>query len=133
MNMATSLIFMNENINKFILICVVFLKGVFLMRKIINKKVYDTETAEFVAEYHNGYFRRDFRYEYEGLYKSKKGQFFIHGIGGALSKYSESYGNGRTGIETIVLLTKEEALEWLSEHNKLEEIEKYFSDNIQEG
>jgi hypothetical protein len=103
------------------------------MRKIINKKVYDTKTAEFVAEYHNGYSHRDFRYVYERLYRSKKGQLFIHGEGGPLSKYSESYGNGRTGIETIVLLTKEEALEWLSEHNKLEEIEKYFSDSIQEG
>ena len=64
----------------YINLCCIFERSVF-NEKIINKKVYDTETAEFVAEYHNGYFRRDFRYEYEGLYKSKKGQFFIHGIG----------------------------------------------------
>jgi hypothetical protein len=103
------------------------------MRKIINKKVYDTKTAEFVAEYHNGYSHRDFRYVYERLYRSKKGQFFIHGEGGPLSRYSESYGNHTSGIETIVLLTKEETYEWLSEHNKLAEVEKYFSDIIQEG
>lgn len=103
------------------------------MRKIINKKVYDTKTAEFVAEYHNGYFRSNFRYEYEGLYKSKKGQFFIHGEGGAMSEYSEQYGNQSTGAETIYLISKDEAFEWLSEHNELSAIEKCFPDSIQEG
>ena len=72
MNMATSLIFMNENINKCILICVVFLKGVFLMRKIINKKVYDTKTAEFVAEYHNGYSHRIFVMYMKGYIEQKR-------------------------------------------------------------
>lgn len=103
------------------------------MRKIINKKVYDTKTAELVGEYHNGYSYRDFRYLYEGLYITKREQFFIYGEGGAMSKYSEQYGNQSTGAETIYLISEEEAYEWLSEHNELSAIEKYFTDFIQEG
>lgn len=103
------------------------------MRKVINKKVYDTKTAELVAEYYNGYSQRDFRYLYEGLYRTRKGQFFVHGDGGAMTKYGERVGNQTSGTETIILLTTEEAYEWLAEHNELAAIEKHFSNVIQEG
>lgn len=103
------------------------------MRKVINKKVYDTKTAELVAEYYNGFSRGDFRYLYEGLYRTNRGQFFLHADGGAMTKYCERVGNQTSGAETIILLTPEEAYEWLVEHNEVTAIEKYFSDMIQEG
>ncbi len=104
-----------------------------LMKKIINKKVYDTEKATLVAEYSNGLPSSDFRHVYEDLYITKSGQFFLHAQGGPLTKYSESEGNLTWGIETIILLSKDEAYEWLEEHDKIEAIEKYFGDVIQEG
>lgn len=103
------------------------------MRKVIDKKVYDTKTAELVAEYYNGFSRSDFRYLYEGLYRTKKEQFFVHGDGGAMTKYGEQVGNQTSGTETIILLTTDEAYEWLAEYNELAAIEKYFSDMVQEG
>ncbi|MBB6215091.1 hypothetical protein HNQ80_001180 [Anaerosolibacter carboniphilus] len=102
------------------------------MRKVINKKAYDTEKAELVAEFYNGFSRSDFRYLYEGLYKTSKGNYFIHADGGPMSKYHERVGNSTTGLETIIPVDSEEAYEWLEEHNETESIEKYFSDMIQE-
>lgn len=56
------------------------------MKKIINKKTYDTETAKLVCtyEYVCG---KDFRRVKETLYRKKTGEFFLHGIGGPSSKY----------------------------------------------
>lgn len=103
------------------------------MRKIINKKVYDTKTAVLIAEYHNGLSSSDFRYIYERLYVSRKGQYFLHAEGGAKTIYSESAGNSTWGIETIILLTKEEVYEWLEERGYTEVIEEVFRNEIQEG
>lgn len=103
------------------------------MRKVINKKVYDTNAARLVAQYHNGLSSSDFRYIYERLYVTRKGQYFLHAEGGALTIYSESSGNSTWGIETIILFTKEEVYEWLEERGYTEVIEEVFKDEIQEG
>lgn len=103
------------------------------MKKIINKKVYDTEKAILIAEYCNGLMMGDFNFISEDLYKSKNGQFFLHAIGGPNTIYSESSDNTRWGIETIILLNTKEAYEWLEKRNESETIEKYFLDMISEG
>ena len=69
------------------------------MKKTINKKVYNTETAAVVKTNTVSYFGDPAGYE-ETLYKTKKGDFFVYGIGGAESKYPE---------ETIVAVTADEA------------------------
>ena len=48
------------------------------MKKIIDGKVYNTETADSIGSYWNGYDPRDFHYEELTLYKTKKGQCTIH-------------------------------------------------------
>ena len=63
------------------------------MRMVINKRVYDTETARFIVGYHNGLSRGNFKFLSEDLYVTKKGQYFIHATGGPLTIYSESSGN----------------------------------------
>ena len=55
------------------------------MKKIINHKMYNTETAERLASSSNGYGYDDFRYMEEQLYRKKTGEFFLYGEGGALS------------------------------------------------
>ena len=55
------------------------------MRKNIDRKMYDTETAELLASSSNGYGHGDFRYMEEQLYRKKTGEFFLYGEGGALS------------------------------------------------
>ncbi|MBE6759068.1 MAG: hypothetical protein E7554_03140 [Ruminococcaceae bacterium] len=69
------------------------------MKKTINKKVYNTDTATAVKTNTVSYFGDPAGYE-ETLYKTKKGDFFVYGVGGAESKYPE---------ETIVAITADEA------------------------
>lgn len=96
------------------------------MRKIISGKVYNTETAEFLGGDHNGFPRNDFRWVFEGLYKTKKGRFFIEGDGGPMSKYAQSSGDGITGSTDLYLISAEEAMEWGEEHMSISDYEEAF-------
>jgi hypothetical protein len=87
------------------------------MKKIINGKVYDTETAKRVAVYYASCGRSDFHYYEEELYRKKTGEFFLYGSGNAASPYSERCGqNEWCGGEKIVPLTFAEAQKWAEEH-----------------
>lgn len=95
------------------------------MKKVINGKVYNTETAIELASYWNGLSYSDFGCMTEGLYKTKKGRFFLHGKGGPMSKYAEHHGNCCTEGEDIIPLTLEEAKAWV-EKNANEKYEELF-------
>lgn len=103
------------------------------MKKIINKKVYDTEKAKLVAKYSNGLPISNFKHVYEDLYVTKKGQFFLHVQGGPLTIYSEKIGSNTYGVEDIILLSEDEAYKWLEKNNEIEAIKKYFDNEIEEG
>ena len=104
------------------------------MKKTICGLTYDTETAEPIGANSNGHYRNDFRYCEETLYMTKKGAFFLHGEGGAMSKYSEAMGNlSKCGSSSITPLTPKQALEWC-EHNESEEtIDEFFKDLVKEA
>lgn len=95
------------------------------MKKIIDGKIYNTETANEIEEWNNGFGGGDFRYCYETLYQSKKGVFFLYGRGGALSKYAETYGNMKTENSEIIVMTEKEAFCWLSNVNPDKAIELF--------
>jgi len=98
------------------------------MKKIINGKKYDTETAKILGS--AGYsYPGDFSYWQETLYRKKTGEFFVHGIGGPLSKYARSIGlNEWTGGEEIIPLSPKEAQKWAEENLEAEEFEKVFGE-----
>lgn len=99
------------------------------MKKIINGKVYNTETAKCCAEYEPSGNRRDFHWFCETLYLKKNGEFFLHGEGGAASSYAESCGlNEWCGGEKIVPLTYEEAAQWAEKHLDGDEYEGIFGE-----
>ncbi len=86
------------------------------MKKIINGKKYDTETAKYIDErsFSNP---RDFRYVYEALYRKKNGEFFLEYKGGSLSRYCVYVSlTGRVGGEGIRPLTIEEAKQWVEDY-----------------
>lgn len=91
------------------------------MKRIINGKTYNTETAKLVGEYWNGLGDNDFRSLSEGLYLSKKGQYFIAGEGGPLTKYALEIGNQTSGSSSIELISKEEAMEWAEKNLTIDE------------
>ena len=82
------------------------------MRKIINGKMYDTDTAEYLGCWTNGYSYNDFHYCVQKLYRKKTGEYFLFGEGGSMSMYAESYGNDITGGTRFTPMTEEEAKAW---------------------
>ena len=90
------------------------------MKKIINGKMYNTETAKEIERWSNNLSDRDFNNCTEILYRKKTGEFFIHGWGGPMSKYAESHGNEISGSETIIPITEAEAKAWLEEKGTTE-------------
>lgn len=88
------------------------------MKRIIGGKVYNTETATFVCDVsppHTG--RSDFRYEDTGLYRTRKGAFFLAGEGGPMSRWSQSSGqNSWTGGKGIEAISTDEAKALVEQH-----------------
>ena len=88
------------------------------MKKIINGRMYNTETAKFIGNYSYLLDSNDFRRFSESLYRKKTGAFFFYGWGGPMTKYAErgedpnTWGDG----EAITPCTEKEAKEWAEEH-----------------
>lgn len=87
------------------------------MKKIINGKKYDTDTARKLASYGNGLLPNDFRCIEESLYQKKTGEYFLYGEGGPMTKYAVSCGNNSTtGSSMITPISEAEARAWVEEH-----------------
>lgn len=98
------------------------------MKKIINGKRYDTDTARVVGAYTNGMLVSDLSYVCETLYRKRNGEYFVHGEGGAMSKYAQSRGNSSWGGgELIIPMSYEAAREWAERNLEAEEYESEFS------
>lgn len=99
------------------------------MKKVINGKLYNTETADKICSWSNNYYPNDLHYYIERLYKKKKGEFFLHGEGGAFSKYSIGiWGGGSIAGEKIIPLTLQEAKDWVENYSSIEIYEKLFGE-----
>jgi len=104
------------------------------MKKIIDGKRFDTETADLVQEWDNGCYGRDFCRCEESLYKTKKGVYFLAGSGGPLSKYAIHYENNeKSGSSDIEPISEDEALKWLEDHDGVDAIEEHFKDKIKDA
>ena len=97
------------------------------MKRIINQKRYDTEKAQKVGEYWNGLSKSDFNHITETLYRKRTGEFFLHGQGGANTKYAKAVGtNCWHGSERLMPLEFETARKWAEKHLTVEEYEDIF-------
>ena len=99
------------------------------MKRIIDGKKYDTETAYMVGQWENMYDVSNFHYFSESLYKKRTGEYFLHGEGGAMSKYAETIGqNEWRGGEKIIPLTYDNARKWAEEHLGVDVYEAEFGE-----
>ena len=97
------------------------------MKKIINQKRYDTDKAVKVGEYWNG--MTGFNRIDETLYRKRTGEFFLHGEGGANTKYSKAVDvNSWMGSERLMPLSFDQAMKWAEEHLTVEEYEEIFGE-----
>ena len=99
------------------------------MRKIINGRKYDTETATKIETYNNGLGYSDFGYVIESLYIKKTGEFFLAGEGGALTKYAHRCSDKtRCNGNGVFPLSIDEAKEWCENHIDVEKYEELFGE-----
>ncbi|MDD3145500.1 MAG: hypothetical protein PHV23_05305 [Candidatus Gracilibacteria bacterium] len=109
------------------------------MKKIIEGKVYNTDTAKYIAHVGNGLSSSDFRYFEENLYKTKKGQYFLVKEGGPMSKYSYGEGSKIYGDINIELISKENILKWFEDNYRyignraINSFFEEFGEEIDEG
>ena len=101
---------------------------VFKMKKIIDGKMYNTETATELGEFWNGLSTNDFSNLSETLYRKKNGEFFLYGQGGAMTEYSQPVGDMAGGGEKIIPFTKEQARNWAEERLGTDEYIKIFGE-----
>lgn len=100
------------------------------MKKVINGKLYDTETAREVGSAQGGgQSFRDFHFWRETLYCKRTGEYFLHGEGGPLTQYAEWIDNhARTGGERIVPMDYNAAREWAEKNMDTDDYEEEFGE-----
>mgnify|MGYP000756876286 FL=1 len=86
------------------------------MKKVINKKVYDTGKAKKIGRWDNGLYGNDINACAETLYRTKSGAYFLHGSGGSNTKYATVSGSSWGSGEKIVPLDEDAAKEWAKKH-----------------
>ena len=103
------------------------------MKKIIDGKIYNTDTAREIGTFDNGYSFSDFKHCEETLYKTQKGVYFLYGCGGPLTRYRESVCDGWTGGTDILVLSTDEAYLWAESHLSTDTVMNEFPTYIEEG
>lgn len=95
------------------------------MKKIIEGKTYNTETAELLGTYQ--YLRRDdYHYCREELYRTKKGTYFLYGEGGALTSYARYHGGSATGGADFQVMSDKEAKVWAEKRLSADNTVRYL-------
>ena len=104
------------------------------MKKVINCLLYNTETATIIASWSNGYFTSDLNYCRETLYKTRRGNYFLYGCGGAYSRYgTPTEGNSWASGEKITPLSLDSAISWAEEYADPDDFLAEFADAIEEA
>lgn len=86
------------------------------MQRVIDRKLYDTDRAEQIAQHAPNTARGDFHYLIETLYETPSGEYFLYCEGGPATEYAKPCdGGGRTAGEELKLLDEEAALDWCEE------------------
>lgn len=97
------------------------------MKKVINGKKYDTDTAYEVGSYYQGNYG-DFFSFCEILYRKKTKEFFLECSGGPMSKYSEYFDGDMCGTHILKPLTDTEAKIWAEKYCEVDVYEQLFGE-----
>lgn len=105
-----------------------------MSKYVVNRKILDTEKSEWVDTWQRGHLG-DLYYVRETLYRTPKGQYWLHCEGGAGTRYARRVDtNTWTGGECVRLLSREQALGWCEKHDcTYATLEKRFGDLLEEA
>ena len=97
------------------------------MKKIIDGRRYDTDTATLLGSNSYSGSVRDFAWWEETLYVKRTGEYFLLGEGGPATKYATQIDrNNWSGGWRIMPLTIEEAKAWTEKNLSVEKYEEIF-------
>jgi len=96
------------------------------MRKIINDRAYDTDTAELLFRFVGDLEQNDYRFFAQTLYRKKNGEFFMLCEGDAMSPYLRGNGVEPVMGGEIQVLEESEIREWAQFHMTGDEYEAIF-------
>jgi predicted DNA binding CopG/RHH family protein len=103
------------------------------MKKVINGKLYNTDTAKELGAYYHGEYS-DFSHYSETLYRKKTGEYFLYGEGGPMSRYAETVGqNEWSGGEKIMPMGYAEAQKWAEKHLDGDEYQAIFGEIVEDA
>jgi len=102
------------------------------LRAIIEGRIYDTKKASLIS-WDSMHGPSNWHHWREELYRTKKGSWFLYGVGGPASKYAKREGTGWTGGSAIKPLRSSEALTWLEVAGDVDAVEEYFLAEITEA
>lgn len=86
------------------------------MKKIINGKLYNTDTARQIGSWESNV-TDNLYWVSETLCQKQRGEFFLYGEGGPGSKYAEPSGQGNwSSGEKIIPLSYDAAQAWAEKH-----------------
>lgn len=100
------------------------------MKRIIDGKRYDTETAENVADIGSrpGTSMTDHGYWDAVLYRTPRGRWFLAGRGGPASMFARSVGNGGSEAGAgIISISESQAQSFLEGAGDMESLERWFT------
>ena len=104
------------------------------MKKILNGKTYNTETAVSICGLPcTTESTRDFGWHSTSLYRTKKGTFFLSGVGGPMTMWASEQGNGRGWGEGLRVIDEEEARQHMENANCTAEDFAEYGFSIEEG
>lgn len=103
------------------------------MKRVIDRKTYNTDTAIMICCTSNEYCISDFKFETSDLYVTKKGSYFIAGRGGPMSRFARGVFGGRVGGNGIIPISREDALAECEKHGSTDDIEEFFADMLEEA
>lgn len=96
------------------------------MKKIIDGRKYDTATAKAIGSDQFSY-PGDFSYWCETLFRKRTGEYFLHGEGGARSRYARHTDDNNWGSgEEIIPMGPKAAMQWAEKHLDADTFEAAF-------
>ena len=104
------------------------------MKKIIDGKLYNTETAQKVAGYSTNDSCSDFSHIEETLFRKRTGEYFLFGEGGPASKYARRVeSNSWSSGSDIIPLSYDDARQWAEDHLDADRYLKEFGPVAEDG
>lgn len=99
------------------------------MKKIINGRMYNTDTAKRLCWASSDCGCRDFSYWKEELYQKRTGEFFLYGEGGPASPYSRRCGQSEWSDGwSIKPMTEQQARKWAERNLSADEYIEIFGE-----